>query len=113
MGGLHPDLPRQVTVNKVLGMFLVRIFISDLANMLQLILPFTIAIYLIFTHQYMLDPIIALVGYSEYTFFDFYKIREPFVRKTLNRRSLTVLVMFVLLTAAICCLFILVPGKRL
>jgi hypothetical protein len=79
----------------------------------QLILPFTIAIYLIFTHQYMLDPIIALVGYSEYTFFDFNKIREPFVRKTLNRRSLTVLVMFAVLTTAICCLFILVPGRRL
>jgi hypothetical protein len=79
----------------------------------QLILPFTIAIYLIFTHQYMLDPVVALVGYSEYTFFDFNKIREPFVRKTLNRRSLTVLVMFVVLTTAICSLFIFVPGRRL
>ncbi|KAL5117271.1 Bud site selection protein, Revert to axial protein 1 [Pleosporales sp. CAS-2024a] len=78
-----------------------------------LILPFTIAIYLIFTHQYMLDPMIALLGYSEYTFFDFNRIREPFVRKTLNRRSLTVLVMFLMLTTAICCLFIFVPGKRL
>ncbi|KAH8704365.1 RGS domain-containing protein [Phaeosphaeriaceae sp. PMI808] len=78
-----------------------------------LILPFSVAIYLIFSHQYMLDPIIALAGYSEYTFFDFNKIREPFVRKTLNRRSLTVLVMFALFTTALCCLFIFVPGKRL
>jgi phosphotransferase system glucose/maltose/N-acetylglucosamine-specific IIC component len=61
----------------------------------------------------MLDPIIALAGYSEYTFFDFNKIREPFVKKTLNRRSLTVLVMFLTVTVAICCLFIFVPGKRL
>jgi phosphotransferase system glucose/maltose/N-acetylglucosamine-specific IIC component len=61
----------------------------------------------------MLDPIIAIAGYSEYTFFDFNKIREPFVKKTLNRRSLTVLVMFLAVTVAICCLFIFVPGKRL
>jgi len=61
----------------------------------------------------MLDPIIALAGYSEYTFFDFNTIREPFVRKTLNRRSITVLLMFIAFTAAVCCLFILVPGKRL
>ncbi|OAL54126.1 regulator of G protein signaling superfamily [Pyrenochaeta sp. DS3sAY3a] len=76
------------------------------------ILPFALAVYLIFTHQYMLDPIVALLGYSEYTIFDFNKIREPFVRKTLNRRSVTVLVMFVLFTAALCCLFIFVPGRR-
>lgn len=80
---------------------------------MQIILPFTIAIYLIFTHQYMLDPIIALAGYSEYTFFDFNKIREPFVKKTLARRSLTVLLMFLVVTVALCCLFIFVPGKRL
>jgi hypothetical protein len=61
----------------------------------------------------MLDPLLALAGYSEYTFFDFNKIREPFVRKTLNRRSISMLGMFVVLTVAVCCLFIFVPGKRL
>jgi hypothetical protein len=61
----------------------------------------------------MLDPIIAFLGYSEYTFFDFNKIREKFVRKTLIRRSLTVMVMFLVLTTVVCCLFIFVPGKRL
>lgn len=78
----------------------------------KVILPFALAVYLIFTHQYMLDPIVALLGYSEYTIFDFNKIREPFVRKTLNRRSVTVLVMFILFTTALCCLFIFVPGRR-
>jgi hypothetical protein len=72
-----------------------------------------VALYLIFTYQYMLDPLLALAGYSEYTFFDFNKIREPFVRKTLNRRSISMLGMFTALTVAICCLFIFVPGKRL
>jgi hypothetical protein len=67
-----------------------------------------VALYLIFTYQYMLDPLLALAGYSEYT-----KIREPFVRKTLKRRSISMLGMFTALTVAICCLFIFVPGKRL
>jgi predicted PurR-regulated permease PerM len=83
------------------------------ANMSQLILPFFVAIYLIISHQYMLDPLIALAGYSEYTLFDFNKIREKFVQKTLNRRAITVLVLFVILLTAVCCLFIFVPGKRL
>ncbi|KAF2006563.1 regulator of G protein signaling superfamily [Amniculicola lignicola CBS 123094] len=78
-----------------------------------LILPFTIAIYLIFTHQYMLDPILALIGLSEYTLMDFFRIRETFVRKTLRTRSLTLLVLFLLVDAAVCCLFIFVPGRRL
>ena len=83
------------------------------ANVSQLILPFFIAIYLIISHQYMLDPLMALAGYSEYTLFDLNKIREKFVQKTLNRRATTVLVLFIIVLTAVCCLFILVPGKRL
>jgi hypothetical protein len=61
----------------------------------------------------MLDPILALAGFSEYTLFDLNKIREPFVKKTLNARSLTMLALFLLVDTAVCCLFIFVPGKRL
>lgn len=61
----------------------------------------------------MLDPILALIGLSEYTLMDFNRIREPFVKKTLNARSLTMLGMIFLVDAAVCCLFIFVPGKRL
>ena len=61
----------------------------------------------------MLDPLLALIGYSEYTLMDFNRIREPFVKKTLNKRSVTMLGMFALVDAAVCCLFIFVPGKRL
>ncbi|KAF2713700.1 regulator of G protein signaling superfamily [Pleomassaria siparia CBS 279.74] len=78
-----------------------------------LILPFTVGIYFVFTHQYMLDPILALLGFSEYTLMDFNKIREPFVRKTLNARSITMLLLFLIVDAAVCSLFIFVPGKRL
>ncbi|KAI5373049.1 hypothetical protein J4E82_008241 [Alternaria postmessia] len=121
--GLGNLVPQSMMLRLILGLisFFAAVWTSFILIFLDksrgtrcwIILPFTIAIYLIFTHQYMLDPIIAIAGYSEYTFFDFNKIREPFVKKTLNRRSLTVLVMFLAVTVAICCLFIFVPGKRL
>lgn len=44
------------------------------------ILPFTIAVYCLTSHQYMLDPLLALAGFSEYTFFNFARIKEPYVR---------------------------------
>ncbi|ESZ97304.1 hypothetical protein SBOR_2332 [Sclerotinia borealis F-4128] len=78
-----------------------------------LIIPFTIGVYALCSHQYALDPIIALVGYSEYTFMSFSKIREPFVRKLLNRRALVVLLVTAIADAALVLLFALVPGKRL
>ena len=61
----------------------------------------------------MLDPLLALAGFSEYTFMSFHRIQEPFVRKLLNRRSLMALAWIVGIDAALCCLFILVPGHRL
>lgn len=45
-----------------------------------LILPFTIGVYALASHQYMLDPVLALAGFSEYTFMSFARIKEPFVR---------------------------------
>lgn len=44
------------------------------------ILPFTFAIYFLASHQYVLDPLLALAGFSEYTFLRFKRIREPYVR---------------------------------
>jgi hypothetical protein len=61
----------------------------------------------------MLDPLLALVGFSEYTFFSFSRVREPFVRKLLIKRAWMVLLAVILIDAALCALFILVPGKRL
>ncbi|KAG7293270.1 hypothetical protein NEMBOFW57_003316 [Staphylotrichum longicolle] len=80
---------------------------------LWLILPFTIGVYCLASYQYSLDPILALIGYSEYTPFNFSRVREPYVRKLLARRSTMVLTVTVLIDAALCVLFILVPGKRL
>jgi hypothetical protein len=56
---------------------------------------------------------LALAGFSEYTFFHFSRIREPYIRRLLNKRAIMVLVVAFLLDAALSVLFIFVPGKRL
>ena len=86
---------------------------SNSADNLQLILPFTIGVYALASHQYALDPIMALVGFSEYTFMSFSRIREPYVRKLLNKRAMTVLGVTILIVTALVVLFVFVPGKRL
>ncbi|KAF4632686.1 hypothetical protein G7Y89_g5447 [Cudoniella acicularis] len=78
-----------------------------------LVLPFTIGVYALCSHQYALDPILALVGFSEYTFMSFSRIREPYVRKLLNKRALMVMGVTILIDAALVVLFVFVPGKRL
>lgn len=78
-----------------------------------IILPFTIGVYALASHQYALDPILALAGYSEYTFMSFMRIREPYVRKLLNKRALMVLGITILVDACLVVLFVFVPGKRL
>lgn len=78
-----------------------------------LTLPFTIGVYALCCHQYALDPIMALAGFSEYTFMHFARIREPYVRRLLNKRSLMVLAITILIDATLIVLFVFVPGKRL
>ncbi|KAH9831903.1 protein rax1-like [Teratosphaeria destructans] len=77
------------------------------------ILPFTLGVYFTASHQYMLDPMLALAGYSEYTLGTVHRIKEPFVRKLLNKRALMCLGWILFIDAALCALFIAVPGKRL
>jgi hypothetical protein len=70
-------------------------------------------VYALCSHQYALDPLLALVGFSEYTFMSFSQIKEPYVRKLLNKRALMVLGVTILIDAALVVLFVFVPGKRL
>lgn len=86
---------------------------SDVLIILQLILPFTVGVYFLASYQYSLDPVMALLGFSEYTPFNVSRIREPYIRTLLIKRALVVLLVTVLVDAALCVLFILVPGKRL
>lgn len=85
----------------------------DKTTRLWLILPFTIGVYCLACYQYSLDPILALIGLSEYTPFQFSRVREPYVRKLLAKRAIMVLAVTLLVDAALLVLFILVPGKRL
>lgn len=55
----------------------------------------------------------AMMGFSEYTPFNFSRIREPYIRRLLSKRAVMVLAITLLVDAALCILFILVPGKRL
>lgn len=77
------------------------------------VVPFTVGVYALCSHQYRLDPLLALAGLSEYTFMSFAKIQEPYVRKLLNKRALMVLGITILIDTALVVLFVFVPGKRL
>ena len=79
----------------------------------QLIIPFTLGIYFLVSWQYYLDPIIAYAHYSEYTFFNFSRIREPYVQKMLYKRGLMVFAMTAGIAICLNVLFIFVPGKHL
>lgn len=52
----------------------------------------------------------AFLGYSEYTFMNWAPIREPYVRKLLNKRALVAFLIAFVVAAALSILFILVPG---
>lgn len=80
---------------------------------LQLILPFTVGVYFLASYQYSLDPVLALIGLSEYTPFNFSRVKEPYVRKLLVKRALMVLAVTAFVDAALVILFVFVPGKRL
>lgn len=80
---------------------------------LWVILPFSIAVLLIVSHQYELDPILALAQQSETTPFHLITVREKYVRKLLLQRALGVFFLVVLITAALTVLFVFVPGHRL
>jgi len=77
-----------------------------------LILPFVIGTYFLVSYQYKLDIIAAYLGFSEYTWMNWSRVREPFVRKLLLTRATMALLMFVATAVALSVLFIFVPGTR-
>jgi hypothetical protein len=76
----------------------------------QLILPFILGAYFLTTYQYKLDVAMAFLGCSEYTFMNWSRIREPYVRKLLIKRAAVAFGVFLLVAIALSVLFILVPG---
>ncbi|PGH11624.1 hypothetical protein AJ79_04764 [Helicocarpus griseus UAMH5409] len=77
------------------------------------ILPFVFATYFLSSYQYKIDPIFALAGFSEYTFFTWARIREPYVRSLLGKRASVSLLLAAVVAVALCVLFIFVPGTHL
>ncbi|KAK9468047.1 RGS domain-containing protein [Lipomyces arxii] len=86
---------------------------SPKVTRLWLILPFSIGVYGCLAHQFDLDPIIVILGYSELTLLKYMRIREPYVKSLLIRRAIWVLCLTVLIVVCLCVLFGLVPGRRL
>lgn len=77
------------------------------------LLPFLVGTYYCFSHQYELDPLLAMAGISESTFFSFIRIKEPYVRSLLFRRSLWVLFLAVIVAGILTVIFSTVPSIRL
>ena len=80
---------------------------------LQLFIPFTIAILLLISHQYELDPILVFFRQSESTPFRTLTIREPYVKKLLLGRAIWVTIVVAALSTGLTLLFWGVPGYRL
>lgn len=80
---------------------------------LYLILPFAFAVYGITAGLYNLDPLLALLGYSETGPARMIRIREPYVRRLLIKRAVFVAAVIILVTACFVLIFALVPGRRL
>ena len=55
----------------------------------------------------------ALLGFSEYTFMNWSRVRDPYIRELLFKRGAMNLAITVLIGASIIILFVFVPGKRL
>jgi hypothetical protein len=85
----------------------------DRVNRVWILLPFFFGCYLLASHQFMLDPILALANKSEYTFMNFHHVKEPYVRQVQHQRAIWLLLLQLLVVAALVCLFVFVPGKRL
>lgn len=84
-----------------------------MTSTLQLFIPFTIAILLLISHQYELDPILVFFRQSESTPFRTLTIREPYVKKLLLGRAIWVTIVVAALSTGLTLLFWGVPGYRL
>ena len=59
-----------------------------------------------------MDIAAAYLGFSEYTWMNWTRIREPYVRKLLIRRATMATLFFVIASVALSVLFIFVPGTN-
>jgi len=95
------------------GFALIFLDVEPKSKRFFLFIPYTLAILLLISHQYELDPILVFFNQSETTPFRTLTMREPYVKKLLLGRAIWVLVLVALFTTALTLLFWAVPGHRL
>lgn len=78
-----------------------------------MILPFVVAGYFLASYQYKLDMVLAFAGFSEYTFMNWARISEPYVRSLIRKRAVIASLIAVLIAVALSVIFIFVPGTKL
>ncbi|GME66741.1 unnamed protein product [[Candida] boidinii] len=78
-------------------------------------IPFFFSSYSFFSSIFRIDPILTFLGYGENKLgsYGLVKIKEPFVKKFLIKRSLFVSILICIVGAALSILFALVPGRRI
>ena len=75
-----------------------------------MILPFTIGTYFTVSYQYKLDLVTAYLGFSEYTWMNWSRVREPYVKRLLMMRANVAILVFLAVAVGLSVLFIFVPG---
>lgn len=100
-------------IGLAVGFSLIFLNVQPKSKRFFLFIPFTIAILLLISHQYELDPILVFLRQSESTPFRTLTIREPYVKKLLLGRAIWVTIVVAALSTALTLLFWGVPGYRL
>jgi len=100
-------------IGLAVGFSLIFLDVNPKSKRFFLFIPFALALLLLLSHQYELDPLLIFMGHSETTPFRTLRIKEPYVKKLLLGRAIWVTTLVVLGTVALTLLFWAVPGKRL
>jgi Regulator of G protein signaling domain len=96
------------------GFALIFLDVQPKAKRWFLFIPFTLAVLLLVSHSYELDPLLLLLAnQSETTPFRTLGVREPYVRRLLIGRSIWVLVLVAVVSTVLTVIFWAVPGHRL
>jgi len=80
---------------------------------LQVVLPFTLALYMLVSYMYGVDPVLACLGMYEFKLLQVRTIQEPIIKGMHRRHSSVCAALMVAGAAAFTVLFVLVPGHRL
>lgn len=131
---LHNLSNKSCLIRLILGLFwlfagfwisyvLIFINIKPKAIRAIIIIPYLLGTYLILTFLYKLDPLMVFLGLSDNQELlqprsskkklKVRNLKEPFVKKLLQKRALWVLFLILIITAILSILFGLVPGHRL